>query len=134
LTSLSIVAYTWRVEVSGWSAKALSKACRRRNDESGQTTSEYGIIVGVFAVLLIIAIVVVRIGVVNAFDRGGTEVNAYKPPAQIQCDQHYAGGCLPAYPPDIDCDYLEAHGMPQVTVKDSDPHNLDPDGDGIACN
>ncbi|WP_460461656.1 thermonuclease family protein [Arthrobacter pigmenti] len=37
--------------------------------------------------------------------------------------------CLPPYPPDIDC--ADAGGP--VTVTGSDPHGLDRDGDGLAC-
>lgn len=121
------------VEVLGRGAKALWNARDGRNRESGQVASEYVVLIGIFAVLLIIAIVAVRVGVTGTFDRGSAEVGTFQPPAQALCDQHYSGGCLPPYPPGIDCDYLEAHGMAQVTVQDSDPHGLDPDGNGIAC-
>jgi hypothetical protein len=37
--------------------------------------------------------------------------------------------CIPPYPPDLNCPDI---GRP-VTVTGSDPHGLDRDGDGIAC-
>jgi hypothetical protein len=44
------------------------------------------------------------------------------------CDPNYSG-CVPAYPPDVNCP--EVDGPVQVTG--SDPHGLDRDGDGVAC-
>jgi micrococcal nuclease len=46
------------------------------------------------------------------------------------CDPHYSGGCVPPYPPDLDCSQLDVSGL---RVKGEDPHGLDADGDGIAC-
>jgi hypothetical protein len=46
-----------------------------------------------------------------------------------RCDPNYAGQCVPPYPPDIDCSDLPG----PVRVVGSDPHNLDRDGDGVAC-
>ncbi|MBA3618005.1 MAG: thermonuclease family protein [Acidothermales bacterium] len=37
--------------------------------------------------------------------------------------------CVPAYPPDVNCDDV----VGPITVTDSDPHGLDGDGDGVAC-
>lgn len=45
------------------------------------------------------------------------------------CDPNYTGACVPSYPPDVDCANI---GRP-VTVVGSDPHRLDGDGDGRAC-
>jgi Flp pilus assembly pilin Flp len=102
--------------------------------ESGQTTTEYAVIVGAFAILIIAAIVLFRGGVGDLFERSGSETAAFRPPPAL-CDTHYSGGCVPEYPPDIDCDDLEARGMTQVTLTGpDDPHGLDPDGDGIGCN
>lgn len=39
--------------------------------------------------------------------------------------------CVPPYPPDLDCGNLVALGLIHVTG--SDPHRLDRDGDGLAC-
>jgi micrococcal nuclease len=37
--------------------------------------------------------------------------------------------CVPAYPPDVDCANVDG----PITVTGSDPHGLDGEGDGIAC-
>jgi endonuclease YncB( thermonuclease family) len=37
--------------------------------------------------------------------------------------------CVPPYPPDVDC--ADVNGP--ITVTGSDPHGLDADGDGVAC-
>jgi len=47
---------------------------------------------------------------------GGGGCNGYSP-------------CLPAYPPDLDCPDVDG----PILVTGSDPHGLDGDGDGIAC-
>jgi len=44
------------------------------------------------------------------------------------CDPNYSG-CVPQFPPDVNCP--EVDGPVQVTG--SDPHGLDRDGDGVAC-
>lgn len=48
--------------------------------------------------------------------------------AEPDCDPGYSP-CVPAYPPDVNCP--EVDGPVQVTG--SDPHGLDRDGDGVAC-
>ncbi|HWO16685.1 MAG TPA: hypothetical protein VNM89_08240 [Solirubrobacterales bacterium] len=50
------------------------------------------------------------------------------PPATSSCDPNYSG-CVPAYPPDVDC--ADVGGS--VSVYGSDPHGLDADGDGVGC-
>lgn len=45
------------------------------------------------------------------------------------CDPNYSGACVPVYPPDVNCGDI---GRP-VRVVGSDPHKLDGDGDGYAC-
>jgi endonuclease YncB( thermonuclease family) len=50
------------------------------------------------------------------------------------CDPNYAGGCVPPYPPDVDCADLRSRGIPTpVRVVGTDPHHLDGDGDGLGC-
>jgi micrococcal nuclease len=49
------------------------------------------------------------------------------------CDPNYAGGCVPPYPPDLDCRDIRARGVAPVRVVGSDPHRLDGDGDGLGC-
>jgi hypothetical protein len=44
------------------------------------------------------------------------------------CDPNYSG-CVPAYPPDVNCPEVDG----PVQVKGSDPHGLDRDNDGAAC-
>jgi len=47
-----------------------------------------------------------------------------------QCSPDYKE-CVPPYPPDLDCGNLVALGL--IHVIGSDPHRLDRDGDGLAC-
>jgi endonuclease YncB( thermonuclease family) len=50
------------------------------------------------------------------------------------CDPGYAGGCVPHYPPDLDCADIRARGIPTpVRVVGPDPHGLDGDGDRLGC-
>jgi endonuclease YncB( thermonuclease family) len=55
------------------------------------------------------------------------------PPPASKCDPNYAGGCVPPYPPDLDCADIGALGIAPVRVIGSDPHRLDGDDDGIGC-
>jgi micrococcal nuclease len=50
-----------------------------------------------------------------------------------KCDPNYARGCVPPYPPDLDCADIRAMGIAPVRVIGSDPHRLDGDGDGLGC-
>ena len=51
-----------------------------------------------------------------------------------RCDAGYSGGCVPPYPPDLDCADIEARGISTpVRVVGSDPHRLDGDGDRLGC-
>ena len=49
-------------------------------------------------------------------------------PSGGDCDPGYSG-CVPAYPPDVNCPDVDG----PVQVTGSDPHGLDRDGDGVAC-
>lgn len=51
-----------------------------------------------------------------------------EPSGGSACDANYSG-CVPAYPPDVDCGDLSG----SVQVTGSDPHGLDRDGDGVGC-
>jgi endonuclease YncB( thermonuclease family) len=58
------------------------------------------------------------------------------PPAQNRgkCDPNYSRGCVPPYPPDLDCAELGRLGIPlPVLVVGQDPHRLDGDGDRLGC-
>ena len=52
-------------------------------------------------------------------------------PGPGACDPGYAGACVPAYPPDVDCADVEDDAV--IRVVGEDRHSLDGDGDGIAC-
>jgi hypothetical protein len=51
-----------------------------------------------------------------------------EPSADNSCDPNYSG-CVPLYPPDVNCPQVDG----PVQVLGSDPHGLDRDNDGIAC-
>ena len=46
------------------------------------------------------------------------------------CDPNYTGACIPVYPPDVDCSQISARNFNSIG---SDPHGLDRDNDGKAC-
>jgi endonuclease YncB( thermonuclease family) len=48
------------------------------------------------------------------------------------CDPNYAG-CVPLYPPDLNCSEIRSLGLAPVTVLGEDVHNLDADGNGVGC-
>jgi Flp pilus assembly pilin Flp len=111
--------------------------------EDGQTTVEYAIILAALAIAAIVAIVYMSGTIRGTFRRAtpspeaqtstSTDTQTLRPP--VTCDAHYSGACIPPPPPDLDCDDLAHTGITgTVEVSDSDPHHLDTDGDGIACN
>lgn len=53
-------------------------------------------------------------------------------PTDANCDPNYKG-CIPAFPPDLDCADIRALGLAPVYRISGDPHRLDRDGDGIGC-
>jgi endonuclease YncB( thermonuclease family) len=58
---------------------------------------------------------------------------AAAPKTNGKCDPNYTGGCVPPYPPDVDCADIRALGIAPVRVIGSDPHGLDGDNDGWGC-
>jgi hypothetical protein len=54
------------------------------------------------------------------------------PSPSTGCDPNYAG-CIPLFPPDLNCSDIKALGLAPATVIGKDPHKLDGDGDGKAC-
>lgn len=52
--------------------------------------------------------------------------------SQSQCDPNYAG-CIPLYPPDLNCTDIKRLGLAPVRVIGRDVHRLDADGDGLGC-
>lgn len=71
---------------------------------------------------------------ITTFKAVGTPVASpvTAPSATTGCDPNYAG-CIPLYPPDLNCSDIKALGLTPVTVIGKDPHRLDGDGDGKAC-
>ena len=72
----------------------------------------------------------------RAVDTGNSGPPRGLPPqpfAPTGCDPNYSGGCVPPYPPDLDCADIRAMGLAPVRSIGSDPHGLDGDGDGIGC-
>jgi micrococcal nuclease len=61
-------------------------------------------------------------------DSPGPEAGS--PGGGSKCDPNYKGGCIPVYPPDIDCDDVTASNFRSVGT---DPHGFDADGDRVAC-
>lgn len=49
-----------------------------------------------------------------------------------KCDQNYQG-CIPPYPPDLDCTDIKRMGLAPIRVIGTDMHKFDGDGDGIGC-
>lgn len=49
-----------------------------------------------------------------------------------KCDLNYSG-CIPVFPPDVDCTDIKRLGLAPVKVIGTDVHKLDRDGDGIGC-
>lgn len=50
-----------------------------------------------------------------------------------KCDPNYQG-CIPPYPPDLDCSDIKRMGLAPIRVIGVDVHKFDGDGDGIGCN
>jgi Flp pilus assembly pilin Flp len=106
---------------------------RRLRGERGQGTVEYGLLIAAGAVLVVAAMLFFAGGVNELFRTSGEATPTFKPPV-LACDPSYQGVCIPPGPPDIDCDDLVDGGIPvPVTVVGDDPHDLDPDGDGLGC-
>jgi micrococcal nuclease len=49
-----------------------------------------------------------------------------------KCDPNYQG-CIPPYPPDLDCIDIKRMGLAPIRVIGRDVHKFDGDGDGIGC-
>ncbi|MDQ3770365.1 MAG: hypothetical protein M3370_12945 [Actinomycetota bacterium] len=54
---------------------------------------------------------------------------APEPEPADDCDPNYSGGCVPVYPPDVDCPDVDG----EVAVTGDDVHALDRENDGSAC-
>jgi micrococcal nuclease len=49
-----------------------------------------------------------------------------------KCDPNYQG-CIPPYPPDLDCEDIKRMGLAPIRVIGTDVHKFDGDRDGIGC-
>lgn len=79
--------------------------------------------------------VVHRVGAVGLAALLASVLAAFEPPAthaqtDENCHPSYPNVCIPPPPPDLDCGDLDAC---DIEVVGSDPHRLDRDRDGIAC-
>jgi Flp pilus assembly pilin Flp len=102
-------------------------------DQGGQTTVEYALILAGLVLVLLVGILVFAGHLGNVFHRSAPQAPVLRPPG-VACDPHYAGACIPPPPPKLTCADLRAMGITGVVrVVGGDPHGLDPDGDGIAC-
>ncbi len=116
---------------SSYAATLSIEGAPRR--EVGQSTVEYGLIIGAIAVVLIVGMLFLA-GKVEDLFTGGSDSPIFRPPVAA-CDANYSGACIPPPPPGLDCDDLQRMGIgAEVRVVGEDPHDLDGDGDGIACN
>lgn len=104
-------------------------------DPSGQTLTEYALILAGIAALILLGILVYAGHLGDAFHKSTPDQPALRPPTSgAPCDSHYVGACIPPPPPRLDCAELRALGITgRIGVVGSDPLGLDPDGDGIAC-
>ena len=69
----------------------------------------------------------------RAVDTGQSGPPTKDQPPSGKCDPNYSGGCVPRYPPDVDCADIRALGIAPVRVIGTDVHRLDGDGDGLGC-
>jgi Flp pilus assembly pilin Flp len=102
-------------------------------DVSGQTITEYALIIGLVAIVVLVGLLVLAGGVRDSFFKDSNSPPSTLRPPVAQCDPNYAGACIPSPPPDLDCSDLHEMGIQTVRVVGSDPHDLDPDHDGIGC-
>jgi hypothetical protein len=69
----------------------------------------------------------------RAVDTGTSGPPTTNPPPSGKCDPNYSGGCVPRYPPDVDCADIRALGIAPVRLIGVDVHRLDGDHDGWGC-
>ena len=70
-------------------------------------------------------------GLWKGCDVQGAQRGERPPPSSSDkgCLPQYQGACVPPPPPDYDCADFDG----PITITGDDPHQLDADGDGIAC-
>jgi endonuclease YncB( thermonuclease family) len=74
-----------------------------------------------------------RLNPYSAVETGTSGPPPRSQPPSGKCDPNYSGGCVPPYPPDVDCADIRALGIAPVRVIGRDVHRLDGDGDGWGC-
>lgn len=118
-----------------WQARSRSRR-KLLGDARGQALTEYALILGGMALVVLVGVLVFAGHLGNLFSKSTPQGPAYRPPgSQAACDSHYVGGCVPSPPPKLDCAELRAFGIKgEIRVVGADPQGLDPDHDGIACN
>jgi Flp pilus assembly pilin Flp len=114
-------------------ANVVRGASARARDTRGQTIPEYALILAALALVVAVSLLFLSSHVSHVIHRTAPGHPVLRPPSAT-CDPNYAGACVPPPPPDLDCSDLRALGITGVIrIVGSDPHHLDPDGDGIAC-
>jgi Flp pilus assembly pilin Flp len=133
------------MERASWDASPRPQPSGReeapRRSERGQGSIEYGLLVAAAALFVVVGILFLAGGINGLLERAGSAEQPSElagPPAvepsAVPCHASYDGVCIPPPPPDLDCADIEGRGIPvPVTVGGSDPHKLDPDGDGLGC-
>jgi Flp pilus assembly pilin Flp len=104
--------------------------------EEGQSNVEYALIVAGVAIILLAAVWAFGGSTDDRFTTTATDVpsaNLKPPDPTVRCDSNYTG-CIPPAPPKLSCEELRTRGLLPVSVIGSDPHGLDNNGDGVACN
>jgi Flp pilus assembly pilin Flp len=110
----------------------LERATRTRR-QRGQSTVEYGLLIGAGALAVVVAMLFLADSLDNLFHTTGNRTHVFRPPVAV-CEEGYDGVCIPPAPPALECTDLAALGIPlPVTVTGDDPHGLDPDHDGLGC-
>ncbi len=66
---------------------------------------------------------------VDTITSTGPEEKTAQPKSQ-SCDPSYPDVCIRSFPPDLDCDEIP---YTDFRVTGVDPHDLDPDSNGIGC-
>ncbi len=58
------------------------------------------------------------------------QMEKLNPDLDRKCSSAYPEKCIPPSPPDLDCEDITQRNF---FVMSPDPHNFDPDGNGIGC-
>lgn len=108
---------------------------RGRRGQAAQGIAEYELLIAGGALVVVLAMLLFAGSIAGLVGRTGesTAQRVFLPPVAA-CDASYEGVCIPPAPPDLNCSDLVDLGIPlPVTVVGTDPHVLDPDGDGVGC-